>query len=662
MFKIEDILKKPITERSPEEKIFLVENLNKCNDDQKKQIENENKEVIEKKLTKKHLIHKELEEKIGKHFWKNVTASVIKDLGDGEIEAIIASDSLDRHGDILDIAGLDLTKYKANPVVAWAHKYDEPAIAQTVKITKSDGKVVARMKFAIAEYDFARTIYNLYKGGYMRAFSIGFIALEIDDTDFPTFVYTKSEMLEYSAVLIPANADALMLAKQKGIDTGKLLTYTNFNMEELKKILAKAKNDLTIGDINYLKKHIDELTTEQKETYKDLLTVKDIAAEISESVDKKLEKFKKEIDAPSLKKIAGMHDSDGAEFATLKGMDEVTKKAEIFKQWCLGVYNRDFSGYRNIRKQLGVIGKSAMNTTDTSALVPPTEFIAEVERLEEIYGVARKYVTLRRITKGKSVTVILGDDDVDVYDTAEAEAKTSVKLSYNQQELLLRKYAAILPSTDELEEDSAIDVWTDATQRFARAYSRMEDTIVFTRALGAGSLHAGILHATGVNVIDVGDSITDITADHLNQAIYGVPTPSAMNGRFFLHRTLLGLVQRLKDPDTGRYIWNEGINGAAGSTIWGKPYELTEVLPGLQEDADSKPFMVFGDLRYVTLVEKDAWKAEIFNTGTVGDPDEGEDLNLLTQDMKAMRVVKRMNSRVRFPSAFTVIGTTTTVS
>lgn len=665
MFKIEDILKKTATERSSEEKIFLAEHLSECTDEQKKQIDAEVKETAEKELnTKKELVHKELEEKLGKHVWKTALSIETKDLGEGEIEAIIASDSLDRHGDILDIKGLDLTKYKSNPVVAWAHKYDELAIARCVKISKTaDGKVIARMKFAINEYDFARTVYNMYKEGFMNAFSIGFIALEIDDSEFPKFVYTKSEMLEFSAVLIPANADALMLAKKKGIDTTKLLTYTKPNMNELEKILAKAKNDLTIGDIDFLKKNVDKLSAEQKELYKDLLVVRDEATEIAKAVDAKLEAFKKEIDAPKLKSIAGQYLENEEMFVSMKTLTDTEKKAQIFKQWCLGIYSKDFTGYRNIRKTLGVIGKSAMNTTDTSALVPPTEFIAEVERLEEIYGVARKYVTLRRLERGNSVTVVLGDDDVEVFDTAEAVAKTSTKLSYEQQALLLRKYAAILPSTDELEEDSAIDVWADATQRFARAFAKMEDTIVFTRVLGAGSLHPGILHAAGVNVIDVGDSITDMTADHLNLAQYGVPTPSAINGRYFLNRTILGLVQRLKDPATGKYIWNEGINGAAGSTIWGRPYDLTEVLPGLSEDADSKPFMVFGDLRYVTLVEKSAWKAEIFNTGTVTDPDdENADLNLLTQDMKAMRVVKRMNARVRHPAAFSVIGTTTTVS
>ena len=48
---------------------------------------------------------------------------------------------------------------------------------------------------------------------------------------------------------------------------------------------------------------------------------------------------------------------------------------------------------------------------------------------------------------------------------------------------------------------------------------------------------------------------------------------------------------------------------------------------------------------------------QVFDSGIVGDPDEGtqgNDLNLITQDMKAMRAVKRMNAKVRFPAAFSV--------
>ena len=136
-----------------------------------------------------------------------------KDLGDGIIESIIATESIDRGGESLSLDGLDITNYLKNPVVAWAHKYDQPPIGMNVGIYKQDGKLYARTKYARDIYPFADLIYKLKAAGYLRASSIGFIPIEENGV-----TYTKSEMIEYSDVLIPQNAEALQVAKTMGLD------------------------------------------------------------------------------------------------------------------------------------------------------------------------------------------------------------------------------------------------------------------------------------------------------------------------------------------------------------------------------------------------------------------------------------------------------------
>ena len=60
---------------------------------------------------------------------------------------------------------------------------------------------------------------KLYKGGFMRASSVGFIPREWkigqNDKD-PRRTYTKAELLEISLVTVPANPNALMSAKGLG--------------------------------------------------------------------------------------------------------------------------------------------------------------------------------------------------------------------------------------------------------------------------------------------------------------------------------------------------------------------------------------------------------------------------------------------------------------
>ncbi len=136
----------------------------------------------------------------------------------GTMVASISTDTVDRMGEVLDPKGVDLTNYKKNPVVLWAHDYSVPPIAKALWV-KRDGNsgVISKMEFA--KTAFAQEIFQLYVGGFMKAFSVGFIPkdyVEGDGKKSPRLTFTQWEMLEYSAVPVPANPDALALAIKKG--------------------------------------------------------------------------------------------------------------------------------------------------------------------------------------------------------------------------------------------------------------------------------------------------------------------------------------------------------------------------------------------------------------------------------------------------------------
>lgn len=575
----------------------------------------------------------------------------VKDLGEGKLEAIVSTNDVDRSGEVVDIEGIDIKNYEKNPVVMWAHDYSKPPLAKTLSLTKEKigKKMVMKtvMEFATSISDLAREVYNLYKGGFMNAFSIGFIPLEMEGN-----TYTKSELLEYSAVPIPANPNALLLAKAKGIDTDILDCYIR-SMKNIKQILEKEVGDLTLNEVEVLKSSVSELTDEQKEKFASVLVEKDSGDDILAKMDEKLnafgDKLKKELDPVEVKDIKG---NDKEINKSITDTKEYSKE-ELFKMYVVGLSQGDLTKY-----------KSAMNTDDDSALLPPGEFVAEVERLEEELGVARKFANVRRSTKS-TLSFLLGDDDLEVFDTDEAGTKTSTKNSYEKITLLWRKFAGILPITDELEEESAIDLWNDAVNRFARAFAKKEDQLVFTETSNVSPKNHGILAVSGVNVVELaGDSFEDLTYDDIVDMVWGVPTPSSKNGRFWLNKDILAVIQKIKDEEK-RPIWQRAMADGTPSTILGKPYELVDVLPGIADDAADKKFMAFGDLKYVTLGERTGMNIQIFDSGIVGDPDEdtqGNDLNLITQDMKAMRAVKRINAKVRFPAAFSVAKTAASAS
>lgn len=155
------------------------------------------------------VIKRENDEKVKLHL--SLEPDSIKDLGEGIVEAIVTTKSLDRHGEYIDTEGIDTKNYEENnPIVLYGHDYYNFPIGKTLKLTKMKNKMKARFQLAIAEYDFAATAYKLILGGYLNTVSIGGLVKKWTD-DYKGIL--ELEMLEFSVVPIPANPEAVITAR-----------------------------------------------------------------------------------------------------------------------------------------------------------------------------------------------------------------------------------------------------------------------------------------------------------------------------------------------------------------------------------------------------------------------------------------------------------------
>lgn len=135
------------------------------------------------------------------------------------IEFVASTETTDRYGDVIRVSGWETRNYMRNPVFLWAHRSSDPPIGKTVKLftETTPPALVQVVQFADKDtYPFADTIFNLYRDGFMNAVSVGFKPTEKPkpirnpDTDQITgFEFTKQELMELSAVPLPANPDAL---------------------------------------------------------------------------------------------------------------------------------------------------------------------------------------------------------------------------------------------------------------------------------------------------------------------------------------------------------------------------------------------------------------------------------------------------------------------
>lgn len=140
-------------------------------------------------------------------------ATEIKAVADTRtIKFLISTDAIDRDGDSIDPKGWDLTNYMKSPVVLWSHDYSQPPVAKATSVESTKNGLAATAEFpAKGVYPFADTVYELLKGGFLSASSVGFRPIDgVPAEGRKGMNYLKQELLEFSVVPVPANPEALV--------------------------------------------------------------------------------------------------------------------------------------------------------------------------------------------------------------------------------------------------------------------------------------------------------------------------------------------------------------------------------------------------------------------------------------------------------------------
>lgn len=171
----------------------------------------------------------------------------------------------DEDGDLIMPDGADFkSRYEKNPLVVWNHDYSRLPLGKTVGISVKDERIQFKMHFADTE--FAQEVFHLIKGGFLKAFSIGFIikgALYKGTDEFAKFVrdnklttlaknvrriITDYVVIENSVVPLGCNPLALATAvSNKSLvlsdETLKELKIEIESIKELEEVEAKVISD-----------------------------------------------------------------------------------------------------------------------------------------------------------------------------------------------------------------------------------------------------------------------------------------------------------------------------------------------------------------------------------------------------------------------------------
>ena len=219
-----------------------------------------------------------------------------EEIAERTVQFTISKEVEDRDGDILRASGCDFTNYMKNPVFLSFHNSREFPLGKVTKFWVEGKSVKATVYFptlkelssdennASEKAKLVDFTYHCYKTGMLNAVSVGFIPLEWTETK-NGFDITKWELLEFSAVAVPANQDAIAEAvKSFGNDFAKGLVSDGSKMGIVEKSGRKisAETRAVLDKIKACGDKLDECEKMLKSCGKEL---KSLLAELDDPED-----------------------------------------------------------------------------------------------------------------------------------------------------------------------------------------------------------------------------------------------------------------------------------------------------------------------------------------------------------------------------------------
>jgi HK97 family phage prohead protease len=132
------------------------------------------------------------------------------------VRFIGTSETRDRTGDVIEVAGWQLNNFLKNPVFLWDHNASILPIGKVLSIIRDGLSLVFDVEFATKELNaHADAVFNMFRDGFLSAVSVGFMPKKVDlivdsETEEITGLrFVEQELLELSAVNVPAHQDAL---------------------------------------------------------------------------------------------------------------------------------------------------------------------------------------------------------------------------------------------------------------------------------------------------------------------------------------------------------------------------------------------------------------------------------------------------------------------
>jgi len=283
-----------------------------------------------------------------------------------------------------------------------------------------------------------------------------------------------------------------------------------------------------------------------------------------------------------------------------------------------------------------------LDDTEGGFLVPD-EFQAEVVRYATEAALIRPRARIFPMTRLSKTLPKLDQSSenfggADVYWAEESASKTESQPAFGKIVLQAKKMIGLVPASDEVLEDSAVNLANYLVSLFSEIIAYEED-YRFMRGTGMGQ-PLGIINAAGINVV-TRDTSAKIKIEDIIDMYVGHPAWADANAVWLTTKAGMGQLMTIGNEGTsGIALFMANLRDKIVPIVQGKPVLMTEKLPALGTTGD----IILADLNYYYIGDKGGIKVD----SSIHDR--------FRYDETVIRFVKRVAGQPAIASAFTVLN------
>jgi len=162
-----------------------------------------------------------------------IEKSVVTPSGGDPLVYVMSDETVDRYGDIVEARGWNLANFTKNPIALFGHD-SKFIVGNWADVKVVSGKLVGTLKLLPAGVSQRLDeIRAAVEAGVLRAVSVGFRPIEAEPIANGGTRFKRAELVECSLVSIPANPNAIQLAKSLNLSDDAQRTIFGKSADEI---------------------------------------------------------------------------------------------------------------------------------------------------------------------------------------------------------------------------------------------------------------------------------------------------------------------------------------------------------------------------------------------------------------------------------------------